>query len=311
MKKLSCIIPCYNSGEVLYDVVKDVREVFKKEYSSYEYEIILVNDGSPKNIDALLNKIKNDIDNVKVIELSKNFGQQNAIMCGLNNASGDVIVVMDDDGQTPAKEIPKLVNSLGKDVDVAYAKYKHKKHSFFRNFGSKVNDWMLIWLLGKPKKLYISSFFAMKSYVKDEMIKYTNTYPYLMGLVLRITNKIINIECDHNEREDGKSGYTIKKLIKLWINGLTNFSVKPLHLSLLFSFGFSLFAVILLIYLIIVKLTANTAPIGWTSVIVVLLFIGAVLSFLMGLIGEYVGRIFICINKIPQYVERKDNDREV
>lgn len=311
MKKISFVIPCYNSGDVLYDVVKEIKKVVKSNYSNYDYEIVLVNDGSPVNIDILLERISKDVDKTKIIELSKNFGQQNAIMCGLNNCDGDIILVMDDDGQTPAKEIPKLINALNDGVDVAYAKYRIKKHSGFRNFGSKVNDLMLVWLLGKPKDLYISSFFAMKKYVRDEVIKYTHSYPYLMGLVLRITDKVINVECEHEERNEGNSGYTLKKLIKLWINGLTNFSVKPLHLSLVFSFFFSLIAFMTLIYLVIAKLVTNGAPVGWTSMVVIILFIGAVLSFLLGLIGEYIGRIFICINNIPQYVVRKENGKIV
>lgn len=305
MKKISFIIPCYNSPEILYEELKTIETLVLKQYPKSDYEIVLVNDGSPKDIKKLLKKIESKISNVKIYELAKNFGQQNAIMCGLNHCNGDIIVVMDDDGQTKASEIPKLIEALNEDVDMAYAKYKEKKHTHFRNFGSRLNDRMLVWLLGKPKNLYISSFFAMKSYVKDEMIKYTNTYPYIMGLALRITNRIINVECDHADRDSGKSGYTLKKLIKLWINGLTNFSVKPLHLSLLFSLFFSFIAAIALVYIVIAKMTMSTAPVGWTSTIAVILLIGAILSFLLGLIGEYIGRIFICINKIPQYVVRK------
>lgn len=305
MKKISIIIPCYNTTDVLLQELKKLEKLMKSKYSKSEYEIILVNDGSPRNINNLLDEINKKVKNVYVYELSKNFGQQNAIMCGLNQCTGDIILVMDDDGQTKVEEIPKLIGALNNEVDVAYAKYTHKKHSLFRNIGSKINDFMLVWLLGKPKNLYISSFFAMKSYVKDEMIKYLNAYPYIMGLVLRITDKIVNVECEHEERNDGSSGYTLKKLIKLWSNGLTNFSVKPLHLSLIFSFLFSLTAAVAIIYLVIIKLTGSTAPVGWTSLSAIILLIGAVISFLIGLIGEYVGRIFICINKIPQYVIRK------
>ena len=165
MKKISIIIPCYNTTNILLQELKKLEKLMKDKYSKSEYEIILINDGSPQNINNLLDEINKQVKNVFIYELSKNFGQQNALMCGLNQCTGDIILVMDDDGQTKVEEIPKLIGSLNNEVDVAYAKYVHKKHSLFRNIGSKINDFMLVWLLGKPKNLYISSFFAMKSYV--------------------------------------------------------------------------------------------------------------------------------------------------
>lgn len=300
--KISFVIPCYKSSETINLVVNEIDDLIKKVLSEYDYNIVLVNDGSPDNLDDVLTNIEKNHVKVKYISLSKNFGQHNAIMAGLNNATGDLIVCLDDDGQTPVHEIPKLLDALNSNVDVVYARYNQKKHSIVRNFGSFINDYMLNIMLDKPRELYISSFFVMKKYVKDEIIKYKNPYPYLGGLILRITNKIVNVDTIHNERSVGDSTYTPKKLLKLWSNGLTNFSVKPLRLAILFSGIFISFAAILVIILVLNKINNPSIPIGWTSGIVINLIIGSIITFMLGIIGEYLGRIYISINNIPQYV---------
>lgn len=310
MNKISYVIPCYGSEHTIIGVVTDIKMLMKQDLKNYQFEIILVNDGSPDRVhNVIIENYSKDKD-IKYIQLSKNFSQHNAVMAGLHHTTGDVIICLDDDGQSPVYEVPKLLNELNEDIDVVYAKYRAKKHSRFRNFGSKINDYMLRMMLGKPQDLYISSFFAMKRYVKDAMIEYKNPYPYLGGLILRITDRIKNVETDHLDRNDGSSGYNIRKLLKLYVNGLTNFSVKPLRISLFFSVTFILIAVIASVYLIINKLLNPEIPVGWTSMMIVLLFVGAAITFLLGLIGEYIGRIYISINNIPQYVEVKQDDKK-
>ena len=310
MNKISYVIPCYGSEHTIIGVVTDIKTLMKQDLKNYQFEIILVNDGSPDRVhNVIIENYSKDKD-IKYIQLSKNFSQHNAVMAGLHHTTGDVIICLDDDGQSPVYEVPKLLNELNEDIDVVYAKYRAKKHSRFRNFGSKINDYMLRMMLGKPQDLYISSFFAMKRYVKDAMIEYKNPYPYLGGLILRITDRIKNVETDHLDRNDGSSGYNIRKLLKLYVNGLTNFSVKPLRISLFFSVTFILIAVIASVYLIINKLLNPEIPVGWTSMMIVLLFVGAAITFLLGLIGEYIGRIYISINNIPQYVEVKQDDKK-
>lgn len=310
MNKISYVIPCYGSEHTIIGVVTDIKMLMKQDLKNYQFEIILVNDGSPDRVhNVIIENYSKDKD-IKYIQLSKNFSQHNAVMAGLHHTTGDVIICLDDDGQSPVYEVPKLLNELNEDIDVVYAKYRAKKHSRFRNFGSKINDYMLRMMLGKPQDLYISSFFAMKRYVKDAMIEYKNPYPYLGGLILRITDRIKNVETDHLGRNDGSSGYNIRKLLKLYVNGLTNFSVKPLRISLFFSVTFILIAVIASVYLVINKLLNPEIPVGWTSMMIVLLFVGAAITFLLGLIGEYIGRIYISINNIPQYVEVKQDDKK-
>lgn len=233
--------------------------------------------------------------------MAKNFGQHAALMAGIRQSKGDIVICLDDDGQTPPVEVYKLIDKLD-DFDVCYASYEEKKHSLFRNIGSKVNDKMLEVMLDKPKTLYASSYFAMKRYIADEVIKYTNPYPYIMGLVLRATNSITSAPVNHKERTSGKSGYSISKLLSLWINGFTAFSVKPLRIASLMGIICAAFGVAFSIWAIINKLTNPLAPLGWTTLIIVLLIIGGLILFVLGLLGEYVGRMYISMNNSPQYV---------
>lgn len=304
-KKISYVIPCYNSSLFIEKTVNDLMKTIKKDLSKYDSEIILVNDSSKDDTFKKIKKIAKNNSNVIAVDLARNFGQHNAIMAGFKFATGDIILSMDDDGQTAPSEIKKIIGALDEDTDVVYAKYEHKNHNIFRNLGSRLNDFMAVKLINKPKNLYVSSFFAMKKFVKDEIITYTNPYPYIIGLVLRATNKIKNVTVIHNKRKVGKSNYTLKKLVGLLMNGFTNFSVTPLRIALIFSSIFGIAAIILAMIFIINKFTNPNVPIGWTSTIIVNLLIGASISFLLGLIGEYVGRIYMAINNNPQYVIRE------
>lgn len=305
MKIVSFVIPCYNSEKFIQNTVEDLQNAINRDFSEYKAEIILINDSSKDKTESKIEEIAKHSTNVITIDMAKNFGQHGAIFAGLAQAKGDIIICLDDDGQTPPDEAIKLVNALDENTDVVYARYKNKKHNEFRNFGSKVNDYMAQSLLEKPKDLFISSYFAMKKYVKDEILKYTNPYPYLEGLVLRTTNKIKNVDINHKERKVGKSNYTLRKLLHLWVNGFTSFSVKPLRIAIVCSFIFVISAIIITLAIIINKIKNPSVPLGWSSTMVVLLIVGSALTFILGLIGEYVGRIYISINNSPQYVVRK------
>lgn len=305
MKIVSFVIPCYNSEKFIQNTVEDLQNAINRDFSEYKAEIILINDSSKDKTESKIEEIAKHSTNVIAIDMAKNFGQHGAIFAGLAQAKGDIVICLDDDGQTPPDEAIKLVNALDENTDVVYARYKNKKHNKFRNFGSKVNDYMAQSLLEKPKDLFISSYFAMKKYVKDEILKYTNPYPYLEGLVLRTTNKIKNVDINHKERKVGKSNYTLRKLLHLWVNGFTSFSVKPLRIAIVCSFIFVISAIIITSAIIINKIKNPSVPLGWSSTMVVLLIVGSALTFILGLIGEYVGRIYISINNSPQYVVRK------
>ena len=298
---LSFVIPCYKSAATISGVVDEIIQSMNS-LENYEYEIILVNDCSPDETYTVIKGIASSMSNVTAINLAKNFGQHAALMAGLRESKGEYVVCLDDDGQTPAGEVYKLIDKLNEGYDVVYAMYENKRHSRFRNIGSSLNSKMADWLLDKPKDIYLSSYFIARKYVIDEITQYVNPYPYVSGLVLRTTNNIGCVAINHRDRQLGKSGYNLKKLISLWINGFTAFSVKPLRIATIVGTCFAFMGFAYTIYALINKINNPDAPMGWTSTIILLLIIGGVLLIELGLIGEYVGRTYISINNHPQYV---------
>lgn len=298
--KVSFVVPCYNSAGTIGGVVDSIGHTMGE--TGDEYEVILVNDCSPDNTFEVLREICAQNSHVKAIGLAKNFGQHAALMAGFHHVTGDVVVCLDDDGQTPPAEAPKLLAKIGEGYDVVYASYGEKKHSLFRNFGSAVNDRMARYLLNKPKDLYISSYFAARRFVIDKIIEYDNPFPYVIGLVLRTTKSITNVPVDHKDRAEGQSGYTFTKLFSLWLNGFTAFSVKPLRVSALVGVLVAIAGFAFGIYTVINKIINPSVPMGWSSTMVALLIIGGMILLVLGLIGEYIGRMYISINKSPQFV---------
>ena len=299
---MSFVIPCYRSEHTVMTVVDEIEETMLKR-PEYDYEIILVNDGSPDNVwDVISDRAAKD-KNIIGINLSKNFGQHCALMAGYNNCSGDYVVSLDDDGQTPACEVFKLLDELEKGYDVVYACYPEEKKNMFRKVGSNfakiMSDYMFD-IKGQEKKG--SSFFICKRFLIDEMTKYSNPYPYVVGLVLRATRNIGTVEIQHRNRLYGESGYNFKSLVSLWLNGFTAFSVKPLELCAYLGFVTALIGFIYAIYIIIRRLLTTTIIEGWSSLISIVLIVGGILMIMLGLIGEYIGRIYICLNNSPQYV---------
>lgn len=304
MKKISFVIPCYCSADTISDVVDEISSTMQ-ELPDYCYEVVLVNDCSPDGTFQAIREICKKNPCVKGINLARNFGQHAALMAGFHNLTGDIVVCLDDDGQTPADEVGKLLQQIENGFDVAYASYEHKQHSGFRNFGSKVNKKMTEILLGKPKDLFISSYFAAKRYIIDEMIRYEGCYPYIIGLVLRATKNICNVPVNHRRREQGQSGYTLGKLLSLWMNGFTSFSVKPLRIATYFGVACAGAGFCYLLAIIVRYVLLRSAPMGWSSIVALMLIIGGVILLVLGMIGEYIGRIYMCINATPQFLVKE------
>ena len=301
---ISFVIPCYRSEKTISAVVEEIRNKMK-ELSKYSYEIILINDCSPDNTFEKIKAIAKEFDNVIAIDLAKNFGQHSAIMAGFSKVSGNIIVCLDDDGQTPANEVDKLIAKIEEGYDVVYAEYDHKQHSAFRNWGSNLNKKMTEILLGKPKELFISSYFATTKMIVEEIKKYNNPYPYLAGLVLRTTKSVCNVRVTHRQRMEGESGYSLKKLIGLWVNGFTAFSVLPLRMATYSGMLVALIGFIFAIWTVVHKIISPEVAVGWSSTFSVILVIGGMILFVLGMIGEYIGRIYISLNNSPQYVIRE------
>ena len=302
MSKVSFVIPCYRSAKTIGGVVNEIESTMAQ--FAYEYEIILVNDSSPDDTFAVISALAEADGHITAVDLAKNFGQHAALMCGIRHSSGDILVCLDDDGQTPADEAGKLLEKIEAGYDVVYASYDHKQHSGFRNFGSRVNAWMTEIMLGKPKELSLTSYFAAKRFIADEMLRYENCFPYVMGLVLRSTKNICNVPVNHRSREQGQSGYTLGKLLSLWMNGFTSFSIKPLRIATYFGALTAFAGFIYALIIVIRHFAVGMAPLGWSSTTALLLILGGVILLVLGLIGEYIGRIFMCVNASPQYVAR-------
>ena len=304
MKKISFVIPCYRSENTLPHVVAEIDEKMRS-LTEYEHDIFLVNDCSPDGTMEVIRKLCKEHDHIKGIDFARNFGQHSALMAGLRHSDGDYVVCLDDDGQTPADEVDKLLGKLEEGYDAAYAQYDHKQHSAFRNFGSKVNELMTRIMLGKPPALYVSSYFAVKRFVVEDMIRYENSYPYVIGLVLRSTGNIANVSVNHRERESGTSGYTVKKLLGLWLNGFTAFSVKPLRIATGMGAFSAVVGFLYGIYTIVKRMINPDVPLGFSSTMAAIVFFGGMIMLMLGLIGEYIGRIYISLNNSPQYVIRE------
>lgn len=303
MYKLSFVIPCYGSEHTIIPVVHEVIPLI--DTRRFDYEFILVNDCSKDNVWHSITKLVEENPKIKGISFARNFGQQSALLAGFRHATGDFVISMDDDGQAPVDSLNEMIDLLIKgDYDIVYGCYQQVKQSGFRRFGSWFNHKMAIWFSNCPKDLFPTSFYVARKFLIEEISRFENCYAYISGLVFRSTRNIGKVEVKHRLRLEGQSGYTLKRLIGLWVNGFTAFSVKPLRLATFLGFGFSIAGFIYGLVVIIMKLLHPDVPIGYSSIMATLLFIGGVLMFIMGMVGEYIGRIYINQNKSPQYVVR-------
>ena len=302
MPKFSFVIPCYRSENTITTVVEEIKSEMAAKRPGDSYEIVLVNDCSPDGVWSVIEKLAETENNVIGINLAKNFGQHSALMAGYGKCSGEYVVSLDDDGQAPLDALNDLIAKMEEGYDVVYAYYHEIKQNLFRRFGSWMAGKMGEMMLEPPKDFKGSSFYIARGFVIKEMCKYKNAYPYLVGLVLRVTRKIAWVETNHRSRLEGTSGYSFWRLLNLWLNGFTAFSVKPLRASTFLGFFFAFLGFVFTILVVVRRLLGLTTVDGWSTIIALILIIGGCILMMLGLIGEYVGRIYICINDSPQYV---------
>lgn len=306
-KLISFVIPCYNSTKTLPVVTEEIIETMESKMKQYDYEIILINDCSPDGTTyPTIKELSKDNSHIRGINLARNFGQPSAVMAGMSFAKGDFIVCGDDDGQTPFCDLPLFFEKIAEGYDVIEAKYvQHERKSLFRRIGTFMNENMATWLINKPKGIVLTTFWVIRRYVADEMLKYPNSYPYLGGLMMRATHNVCNVDIAHRERITGKSGYSISKLMGLWLNGFTSFSVKPLRFATACGGCLSLIGIIVGIITVIRKILEPNIIAGYSSMMAVILFLFGALFILLGMMGEYIGRIYISLNNAPQFVIRE------
>jgi len=301
--KISLVIPVYNSANTIEALVFDLH---KELSSSFEIEVVLVDDASSDGSAEKCFNIAKGHAWVRFIQLSRNFGEHNAVMAGLNQCQGDVAVILDDDFQNPPAEVIKLVKALDDDLDVVYSFYSDKRHSFFRNLGSRFTNGVANLMLEKPKSLYLSSFKAINRFTIDQIIKYQGPFPYIDGLIFRVTGRYGRVLVDHHaSRRSGGSGYTFGKLISLWMNMFMNFSILPLRISSFAGLLFSVVGLLGALVFFIERMRDPNLPLGWASLIISLFIISGVQLFALGMMGEYLGRLFLKDSGKPQFTIRR------
>ena len=306
---VSIVIPVYNGQETIGRLADELVACLGP---SYGLEIVLINDCSrDQSEQACIALFEKQRDIVRFFSLAKNVGEHNAVMAGLNQCSGDFVVIMDDDFQNPISEVVKLLNfGLEHDYDVVYTWYPKKRHAWWRNLGSWFNDQVANVMLKKPRGLYLSSFKLLNRFLVNEIIKYDLPYSYIDGLVLRTTEKVGRLEVEHGTRETGRSGYTLRKLIRLWLNMFVNFSILPLRVATLSGMFFSLMGLGIGVWTVIEKLSNPNLPVGYAALTVIVSIFAGVQLIALGMNGEYVGRIFLSLNRSPQYTIRRRFEKE-
>lgn len=300
---LSFVIPCYRSEKTVGMVIDEIIETVGQR-PEYDYEIIAVNDCSPDNVLTVLKARAEKNPKIRVVSFSRNMGKHAAVLAGYAFVEGEYVIDLDDDFQSPVNELWRLLAPVANDeCDYATAKYFTKRQSFSKRMGSNINLLMSSIMLEKPPNLRFENFSVMKRFIAGEMIKYVHPFPYLEGLVLRVTQRIGTVEMDQRERgDDSGTGFTLRKSLSLWLNGLTAFSVKPLRVASLLGVVVATCGFAFAAYLVVRRLLHPEMVAGFSSIMATLLITSGIIMLLLGLIGEYLGRVYICINAAPQYV---------
>ncbi len=295
---LSIVIPVYRGAATIGRLVDALSAL----HPVGGLEIVLVNDGSPDNSGEVCQElIRNACVPLTYIEHARNYGEHNAVMTGLRHASGAYVITMDDDLQNPPEEVIRLYDHarLG-GWDVVYTRYAAKQHAGWRNLGSRFANAVADRLLDKPKGLYLSTFRCMSALVVRSVTRYSGPYPYVDGLIMEVTQRIDSIEVRHLARAEGRSNYNLRRLVRLWLNLATSFSLAPLRLAIFAGVVIALLGVIGAVATIVEALFLRDTPSGWASTMTVILLVSGVQSMILGVLGEYVGRTFLSANGKPQ-----------
>lgn len=300
--KLSIVVPVYRSASILPVLVQQVQEVMVNEGLSDAFELILVNDAGPDNSWDVIRSLAETHKFIRGINLRKNAGQHNAIMAGFNHVRGRIVAVMDDDLQHPPSALIDIMRALEEGHDVCYTKYLNRQHAGWKQAGSRFNDYVATLLLGKPKGLYLSSFKAMRREIVDEIIKYDGPYTYIDGLILDVTQSITSVDIVHQARHEGESNYNLRRLLSLWLKMATSFSILPLRFATYMGFALAALSLVMVVFVVVAKFLHPEYPPGWASLIAVILFIGGVQTLCIGMVGEYLGRTYLKLNRRQQFI---------
>lgn len=301
MKTLSIVIPVYNGANSIERLVRELAAL-----NEDDWELILVNDCSPDDSWAIIERLAKEAPmSIIAVDLARNFGEHNAVMAGYAVSTGNHVINIDDDFQNPPSEVIKLLKYAQDNpgFDVVYTKYKRKQHNFLRNLGSRFNDRVASFLLDKPRGLYLSSFRCVNRFLCDGILEYGGPYPYIDGIILERTQRIGTLFVVHAPRVEGRSSYSFRKLVRLWLFMFVNFSVMPLRISSIMGFAISGAGFLLALVVVFESLVHGT-PQGWPSIAAGILVFAGIQLIMLGLIGEYLGRLYLMQKGKPQFVVR-------
>jgi undecaprenyl-phosphate 4-deoxy-4-formamido-L-arabinose transferase len=302
---VSIVVPVYRSETILPHLVEQVETAMQRPDVAGRFELILVNDASPDNSWNVIRDLAARYPFVRGICLMRNFGQHNATMAGLNQSRGDVVVIMDDDLQHPPQTILDLVDAVRGGFDVCYTTYVDRQHAAWKKIGSWLNDRVASFLLRKPRGLYLSSFKALHRRVVREIVRYDGPYAYIDGLILDVTRRITSVPIPHQKRLEGEGNYNLRRSLSLWLKMATSFSVIPLRVASFIGAVLAGVAALALVAVIVDKLRYPETPAGWASVMTIVLFLGGLQLLFLGVIGEYLGRAYLKLNRKPQFAVRE------
>jgi len=299
---LSIVVPLYNAAATLPALHQEISAL----QVEGGHELIIVNDGSRDETEAVALKLTQESQMpMTFLSLSRNFGEHNAVLAGLRAASGRYAVTMDDDLQNPPSEALKLLAvAEGENRDVVFGIYDRKEHAWWRNAGSQLTNLIADFVVEKPRKLYLCSFRCLSRFVVDEITKSRTPYPYIDGLIFQVTQNVGTARVRHVERTQGSSGYNFRKLMRLWISMLVNVSILPLRLMTLAGIITSALGFLAVVEVVLEHMLHKT-PTGWSSLMAAILLLSGTQLLLLGILGEYVGRIYLGISEKPQSVVRE------
>lgn len=302
---VSIIIPCYRSEKTIGPVVEEIDRVFRNQ-EGFDYELILVNDGSPDNTYSVIRQICGENSRVTGIDLSRNFGQSNARMAGVKYIHGEILITMDDDGQHPADGIFRLIDKIREGYDLVYARFPKKKHSMFKRFSSWLNGVIMTLLGQKENDLKLSTFAAYGPFAVKAIKNNNCPVPATGSYIRRISRRIGNVDMEHRERLAGKSNYSIRRMFLKWEKGLTGFSTKALaavlRLGAMVTAGSFLFAFITFVR----KLIHPKIQLGYTSLMIVILMCSGIIMMMLGVLGEYIGQVYMVLMRMPSFMIREE-----
>lgn len=308
--KITVSIPCYRSAKTLPTIASQIRSIIAK-HPGYTYQIIFVNDCSPDETFEVIKQLCLEDENIVGIDLSRNWGQATARMASIPYIEGDCTVFMDDDGQHPIDHMFDLIEKIEEGYDIVSADFSQKQTKLINRLTSSISSKLYIAMGKRPKGAVSSAYFAINKLCTDSLKKYQSPFPSIFGYLYQIAGRITSIKLEHKKRLEGSSGYNFKKRFKVWLNGMVNFSIVPLQLSSLLGVLFSSIGFLTGIILVIRKLLNPNILMGYTSLITVILFIGGLLMIMIGLMGEYVGRMYLTLSDQPQYEIRETLNTEI